>query len=146
MRKVTLISGSTMGSAEYVAEHLADLLSEDGFETELHHGPSLDDLPKEGIWLIVTSTHGAGDLPENLQPLVDEIVQQDVDLQHIQFGAVGIGSSEYDIFCGAIKTIDQKLVEKGAIRLGERLEIDIQKYDIPEDPAEEWLTSWKNLL
>ncbi|RLR54121.1 FMN-binding protein MioC [Pseudomonas aeruginosa] len=146
MKKVTLISGSTMGSAEYVAEHLAEILSEEEFETELHHGPSLNDLPKEGIWLIVTSTHGAGDIPDNLQPFADEISEADIDLSNISFGAVGIGSSEYDTFCGAIRTLDQKLTEKGAIRLGDRLEIDIQEHDIPEDPAEEWLASWKKLL
>ncbi|OAT29525.1 FMN-binding protein MioC [Proteus myxofaciens] len=146
MKKVTLISGSTMGSAEYVAEHLAEILSEEEFETELHHGPSLNDLPKEGIWLIVTSTHGAGDIPDNLQPFADELSETDIDLSNIIFGAIGIGSSEYDTFCGAIRTLDQKLTEKGATRLGDRLEIDIQEHDIPEDPAEEWLASWKNLL
>lgn len=135
-----------MGSAEYVAEHLAEILSEEEFETELHHGPSLNDLPKEGIWLIVTSTHGAGDIPDNLQPFADELSETDIDLSNIIFGAIGIGSSEYDTFCGAIRTLDQKLTEKGATRLGDRLEIDIQEHDIPEDPAEEWLASWKNLL
>ncbi|HEK2899126.1 FMN-binding protein MioC [Proteus sp. GOKU] len=146
MKKVTLISGSTMGSAEYVAEHLAEILSDEGFETDLHHGPSLNDLPNEGIWLVVTSTHGAGDIPDNLLPFANEISADSVDLSNVTFGAIGIGSSEYDTFCGAIRTLDQKLVEKGATRLGDRLEIDIQKYDIPEDPAEEWMASWKNLL
>ncbi len=38
MKKVTLISGSKfMGSAEYVAEHLEEILSKEGFETDLHH-------------------------------------------------------------------------------------------------------------
>ncbi len=146
MKKVTLISGSTMGSAEYVAEHLEEILSKEGFETDLHHGPSLNDLPQEGIWLVITSTHGAGEIPDNLQPFADEISADGIDLSKVSFGAVGIGSSEYDTFCGAIRTLDQKLIEKGAVRLGDRLEIDIQEHDIPEDPAEEWLTTWKNSL
>lgn len=146
MKKVTLISGSTMGNAEYVTEHLSEILSEGGFETSLHHGPSLNDLPHDGIWLVVTSTHGAGDIPDNLQPFANEISANDLDLSKVKFGAIGIGSSEYDTFCGAIRTLDQKLTEKGAVRLGSTLEIDIQKYDIPEDPAEEWLASWINLL
>lgn len=70
MTKVTLISGSTMGSAEYVAEHMAEILEELGHETEIQHGPKLGDLTLEGIWLVVSSTHGAGDLPENIQPLL----------------------------------------------------------------------------
>ncbi|MBS9426131.1 FMN-binding protein MioC [Photorhabdus caribbeanensis] len=146
MATITLISGSTMGSAEYVAEHMAEILEDVGFSTEMLHGPSLDELPQEGIWLIVTSTHGAGELPENIQPLAAEISEQKPDLSKVTFGAVGLGSSEYDTFCGAIRSFDQLLIENGAKRLGDRLEIDIQQHEIPEDPAEKWVKDWAKLL
>ena len=45
MADITLISGSTLGGAEYVAEHLAEKLEEAGFTTETLHGPLLEDLP-----------------------------------------------------------------------------------------------------
>ena len=64
MADITLISGSTLGGAEYVAEHLAEKLEDVGFTTETLHGPLLEDLSLQGTWLIVTSTHGAGDRPE----------------------------------------------------------------------------------
>ncbi|WP_323835057.1 FMN-binding protein MioC [Photorhabdus africana] len=146
MATITLISGSTMGNAEYVAEHMAEILEDVGFSTEILHGPSLNELPQEGIWLIVTSTHGAGELPENIQPLAAEISDQKPDLSKVTFGAVGLGSSEYDTFCGAIKSFDQLLIENGAKRLGDRLEIDIQQHEIPEDPAGEWVKNWANAL
>ncbi|WP_114192812.1 FMN-binding protein MioC [Edaphovirga cremea] len=146
MADVTLISGSTLGSAEYVAEHLAEKLEDAGFSTETLHGPELDELPLNGVWLLVTSTHGAGDLPDNLQPLVEEITERLPDLSEVRFGAVGLGSSEYDTFCGAIKALDQLLIERGAKRIGDRLEIDVTQHEIPEDPAEEWLINWVNLL
>ncbi len=73
MADITLISGSTLGGAEYVAEHLAEKLEEAGFSTETLHGPLLEDLPIDGVWLVITSTHGAGDLPDNLQPFVGAI-------------------------------------------------------------------------
>ena len=133
MADITLISGSTLGGAEYVAEHLAEKLEEAGFSTETLHGPLLEDLPTDGIWLLITSTHGAGDLPDNLQPLYDELQEQQPDLSNVRFGAVGIGSREYDTFCGAKQ-------------LGETLKINILDHDIPEDPAEIWLAEWKNLL
>lgn len=142
MTKVTLISGSTMGSAEYVAEHMAEILEELGHETDVQHGPELDSLPLEGVWLVVSSTHGAGDLPENIQPLADEIANQSPDLSKVQFGAVGIGSSEYDTFCGAIQTLSTLLLDHGAKRIGESLEIDVQQHEIPEDPAGEWIKIW----
>lgn len=146
MTKVTLISGSTMGSAEYVAEHMAEILEELGYETDIQHGPELDDLTLEGIWLVVSSTHGAGDLPESIQPFFDAIEENSPDLSQVMFGAVGIGSSEYDTFCGAIHKLDTLLSEKGAKRIGECFEIDIQKHEIPEDPAGEWVKIWANEL
>ncbi|CDG19684.1 FMN-binding protein, required for biotin synthase activity [Xenorhabdus poinarii G6] len=146
MSTVTLISGSTLGSAEYVAEHMAEILENDGFSTEVLHGPSLEDLPLEGLWLVVTSTHGAGDLPDNIQPLADAITQHHPDLSKITFGAVGIGSSEYDTFCGAIRSLERLFADHGAKRIGDRLEIDILQHEIPEDPAEEWVKKWAKLL
>lgn len=66
MADITLISGSTLGGAEYVAEHLAEKLEETGLTTETLHGPLLEDLSASGIWLVISSTHGAGDIPDNL--------------------------------------------------------------------------------
>ena len=146
MTDITLISGSTLGSAEYVAEHLAEKLEEAGFSTEMLHGPELEALPVSGTWLVVTSTHGAGDLPDNLQPLFDEIEEKKPDLSGVRYGAVGIGNREYDLFCGAIEKMDNLLASCGAKRLGDRLDIDVLEHEIPEDPAEVWIESWKTLL
>ena len=146
MADITLISGSTLGSAEYVAEHLAEKLEEQGYSTEILHGPELDEVPMQGIWLVVTSTHGAGELPDNLQPLFEQIETQQPDLTQVRFGAMGPGSSEYDTFCGGIKTVDRILIAFGAQRIGDMLEIDITKHDIPEDPAEIWLTKWVKVI
>jgi len=146
MAEITLISGSTLGSAEYVAEHLAEKLEEMGHSTHTLHGPLLEELPLQGLWLIVTSTHGAGDLPDNLQPLYDEISEQHPDLSEVQFGAIGIGSKEYDTFCQAIEKVEALLVQQGAKQIGTTLKVNVLDHDIPEDPAEVWLGEWKNLL
>ena len=119
MADITLISGSTLGGAEYVAEHLAEKLEEAGFTTETLHGPLLEDLSASGIWLVISSTHGAGDIPDNLSPFYEALQEQKPDLSAVRFGAIGIG---------------------------ETLKINILDHDIPEDPAEEWLGSWINLL
>jgi MioC protein len=146
MADITLISGSTLGGAEYVAEHLAEKLEEAGFTTETLHGPLLEDLPQEGTWLVVSSTHGAGDLPDNIQPFYDDLNEQKPDLSAVRFGAIGIGSREYDTFCGAIEKIEASLKACGAKQLGETAKINVLEHDIPEDPAEIWLGSWINLL
>lgn len=146
MADITLISGSTLGSAEYVAEHLAEKLEEAGYSAEIQYGPLIEDLQAEGIWLVISSTHGAGDLPDNLQPFYNVLLEQKTDLSAVRFGAIGIGSREYDTFCGAIEKIDSLLKECGAKQIGETLKINVLEHEIPEDPAEIWLGSWINLL
>ncbi|WP_318362493.1 FMN-binding protein MioC [Enterobacter sp.] len=146
MADITLISGSTLGGAEYVAEHLAEKLDEAGYSTSTLHGPLLEDLPAEGVWLLVSSTHGAGDLPDNILPLYEELKEQQPDLSQVRFGAIGIGSREYDTFCGAIDKLESEMRACGAKQIGETLRINILDHDIPEDPAEIWLGSWVNLL
>lgn len=146
MADITLISGSTLGGAEYVAEHLAEQLEDAGFTTETLHGPLVDDLSADGIWLVITSTHGAGDIPDNLVPFYDNLREEKPDLSNVRFGSIGIGSREYDTFCGAIDKLDAEMKACGAKQIGETLKINILEHDIPEDPAEVWLGSWKNLL
>lgn len=146
MADITLISGSTLGGAEYVAEHLAEKLEDAGFSTETLHGPLLEDLTPNGLWLVISSTHGAGDIPDNLQPFYDDLQEKKPDLSGVRFGAIGIGSREYDTFCGAIDKLDALLLSCGAKQVGETLKINILEHDIPEDPAEEWTGSWINLI
>ncbi|MCX3307701.1 FMN-binding protein MioC [Pantoea vagans] len=146
MADITLISGSTLGSAEYVAEHLEEKLQEAGFSTQMLHGPELDEVPQEGIWLVVCSTHGAGDIPDNLLPLFEAIRDSQPDLSQVRFGAIGLGNHEYDLFCGAIRQIEAQLIAQGARQIGDRLEIDVLEHEIPEDPAEAWLESWKKAI
>ena len=146
MADITLISGSTLGGAEYVAEHLAEQLEDAGFTTETLNGPVADELSTDGIWLVVSSTHGAGDIPDNLLPFYEYLREEKPDLSAIRFGAIGIGSREYDTFCGAIDKLYAEMKACGPKQIGETLKINILEHDIPEDPAEVWLGSWKNLL
>lgn len=144
MADITLISGST-GGAEYVAEHLAEKLEEAGFTTETLHGPLLEDLPASGIWLVISSTHGAGDIPDNLSPFYEALQEQKPDLSAVRFGAPVLAVVNMTP-CGAIDKLEAELKNSGAKQTGETLKINILDHDIPEDPAEEWLGSWVNLL
>ncbi|UTM57321.1 FMN-binding protein MioC [Photobacterium sp. CCB-ST2H9] len=146
MAAITLITGSTLGGAEYVADHLADLLSEAGHTTTIINQADLSALDPDQIWLLICSTHGAGEFPDNIQPFVSQLQTQQPDLTPLRYGLVAIGDSSYDTFCQAGKDLDHLLAGQGAKRLGERLEIDVSQDPVPEDPAEIWLNSWQNLL
>lgn len=146
MSHITLITGSTLGGAEYVADHLSELLEDDGHSTEVINQADLSELPLNGHWLVVCSTHGAGELPDNIKPFMAQLQAQQPDLSGLHFGMVGLGDSSYDTFCAAAKLLDQQLSQLGAIRIGERLDIDVSQHPVPEDPAENWLITWKNQL
>lgn len=143
MNNITLITGSTLGGAEYVADHLAERLEQDGYHTDITNQADLAALTTDTIWLIVCSTHGAGALPDNIQPFFTQLATQKPDLSALKYGVVSLGDSSYDTFCAAGKTLDEQLHSLGATKLGERLDIDISQHSVPEDPAEMWLSEWK---
>ena len=142
MSSVNLIVGSQMGSAEYVAEQLSDALNNQGINTQLHDQPEFSEIDQQNtIWLICTSTYGAGDYPENLINFVDELSQVD-DLSHLKYTVIALGDTSYDTYNLAGRNIDTLLSQKGAIQLAPRLELNILDEALPEDTALAWLDSW----
>ncbi|WP_432455273.1 MULTISPECIES: FMN-binding protein MioC [unclassified Agarivorans] len=142
---IEIIVGSTLGSAEYVADELEALLSEQ-HKVIIHLNAEFSELKPHALWLICSSTHGAGDIPDNLQPFYQYLLEQQPDLSEISYAVIAIGSRSYDTFCGAGKELDQQLEKLGAKRLKDRLEIDVDVDPVPEEPAVEWLNCWKNEL
>lgn len=143
--QLAIISGSTLGGAEYVAERLQEELQTLGFDVNLQHGAALAEVP-EKVWLLVSSTHGAGELPDNLKPLYDEIKESQADFSQLRYAVVGLGNSDYDTFCFAVKHLENLLNEKGAQQLCESLKIDVLNVDDQEQYAADWLPNFvKNL-
>ncbi len=144
MSNIQILVGSTLGGTEYVAEATQPLLEEAGFDSEIQFDPDLNtlSLQQDQIWLICLSTHGAGDYPENFKPFVEQLQQVNAPLDDVRYGIIGIGDSNYDTYCEAAKNIDFILEDMGAVRLGERFEIDIAKHPIPEDRVLEWIPLW----
>ncbi|MDP4944503.1 MAG: flavodoxin domain-containing protein, partial [Alishewanella sp.] len=96
---IEILVGSQMGAAEYVAEQVAETLVQAGYETKLHLQPDLDQLNPTHIWLVITSTYGAGDLPDNIQPFADQLAQDRSDLNTLSYAVITLGDSSYDTFC-----------------------------------------------
>jgi MioC protein len=136
---IHIITGSTLGGAEYVGDHLSDILLENGFDTEIHNNPSIDEVPNSGTWLIITSTHGAGEYPDNIQPFINSLLATPPKMQDVKFAVVAIGDSSYDTFCAAGKHAFDMLVDIGATPVTDCFTIDVLEAQVPEEPAEAWL-------
>ncbi|MBE2896825.1 FMN-binding protein MioC [Pasteurellaceae bacterium HPA106] len=136
-KSVCIISGSTLGGAEYVAEHCEGILNQAGIKTALCHGAqeAQNEAHHHDVWLFVSSTHGAGDLPDNLMPFFDDLHVP----EGLQFGVIGLGNSDYDTFCFAVDKIETALLAQGAKLLCPSLKIDVLQTHDPESEAQEWL-------
>jgi len=136
---IEILVGSQMGAAEYAAEQVAETLEKAGYEVKLHLTPDLTLITRNSIWLVVTSTYGAGDLPDNIQPFVDQLAQDQTDLTTVSYAVITLGDSSYDTFCLAGKKISDLFASLGGRLLLPGLDIDVLTAELPEDQALVWL-------
>jgi len=134
-----IIVGTMLGAAEYVADAIAASLSEKGATTTIHTEPKLEDINQQATWVVCTSTHGAGELPDNIQGFAKAL--NTADLPGTQVVLIGLGDTSYDTFCYGAKEIETKLVNAGATLLTAPLHIDVLEHPIPEDEAVHWFES-----
>lgn len=140
MAKFEIIVGSVLGASEYVADALQEVLLNYAHSAEIHLTPQLSDFTQSAIWLICTSTHGAGDLPDNIQRFAEQLKTQNLCNQ--KFLVVGLGDSSYDTYCHGSIQIENIMINAGAQIISPALHIDVLNHPIPEDTAVEWLTKW----
>ena len=143
---IHIITGSTLGSAEYVGDHLSDLLSKKGLESTIHNQPNLSDIPTQGIWLIVTSTHGAGDFPDNIQSFMADLQNTPPRTDQLKYAVIAIGDSSYDTFCQAGKNAFSLLQDIGATPIVDCFTIDVLEHSVPEDAASLWFEETSPML
>ena len=140
MAKFNIIVGSVLGASEYVADALSELLQGAQHQANVHLQPNLNDIESDSIWIICTSTHGAGELPDNIQPFAEQLNASDLNGQ--PYLVIGLGDSSYDTFCFGAMQIEQSMSKQGANLLAPALHIDVLHYPIPEDKAASWLQNW----
>ncbi len=88
--------------------------------------------------LIVTSTYGEGEMPDNAQLFWQAISASTAPrLEQMHFAILAIGDTSYDGFCQAGKFIDMRLEQLGAKRVTDRIDCDIDF----EEPSEQWIAS-----
>ena len=102
------------------------------------------DWAKESRCLVITSTWGDGDPPDNATAAWAWLNSDGVPrLEHLQYAVLGLGDRNYSEFCGAAKKFDERLNALGAKRLAARGECDVDY----ETVAKTWLEAlWEPLL
>jgi len=142
---VTVLFGSQTGTAEGLAKKAAKQLTSHGFAAEAKELDAVTpaDLAATGHLLIVTSTYGDGEMPDNAQLLWDALADDDaLTLEKTAFSVCALGDSSYPDFCQAGKDLDARLKALGAQRLHPRIDCDLDF----EEPFAEWLAGVSEAL
>jgi MioC protein len=91
--------------------------------------------------LIVSSTYGHGEIPDNGQALFDSL--QGANLSGKRFAVFGLGDRTYaDTFCAAGANWDRVLAASGAHRFLDLEQHDASSGTLAEDVAGEWAAQW----
>lgn len=135
-----ILYGSQTGNAEALAQTAAKSARAKGLVPVVQAlgDVDLDVFATMRHVLIVTSTYGEGEMPDNAQLFWDAISASTAPrLEQMHFAVLAIGDTGYDGFCQAGKFIDMRLEQLGAKRVVDRIDCDID-YD---EPSSEWLNS-----
>lgn len=135
--KLTIIFASQTGNAKGVAEALEAEAKSAGINVELFDASDYKgkNLTKETHVIIVASTNGEGEAPDNAIELHEFLQSKKAPkLPNLKYGVISLGDSSYEFFCQVGKDFDAFLSKLGATPFIDRVDCDVD-YEIP---AAEW--------
>ncbi len=133
-----ILFGSQTGNAEALAQTAAKSARDQGLVPVVQAlgEVDIDVFATMRHVLVITSTYGEGEMPDNAQLFWQAISASTAPrLEQMNFAVLAIGDTGYDGFCQAGKFIDMRLEQLGAKRLADRIDCDIDY----EEPSHQWL-------
>ncbi|MDF0728030.1 assimilatory sulfite reductase (NADPH) flavoprotein subunit [Cytobacillus sp. S13-E01] len=137
-KEVTILYGSQTGNAQALAKKAGKTLEGEGFQVTISSMSNFkpNNLKKVQNLLIIVSTHGEGDPPDNALTFHEFLHgRRAPKLDDLHFSVLSLGDSSYEFFCQTGREFDDRLAELGGTRIYPRFDCDLD-YD---EPAVEWL-------
>ncbi|MGR9115036.1 MAG: sulfite reductase subunit alpha [Gammaproteobacteria bacterium] len=139
-RVINILYGSQTGNSESVANDAAATAKAHGLKPVVQSMDEIeiDALAKMEYLLIITSTYGEGEMPDNAQMLWDAVAADSApQLPGMKFSVLALGDTSYDLFCQAGINWDSRLEQLGAQRIYDRVDCDVDF----EEPAGNWISA-----
>ncbi len=133
-----ILFGSQSGTAEGFAKKLAKEAGARGFAPKVSEANAcaLDELATTERLLLVTSTWGDGDAPDNAMGFWNALnTVEALKLANTSFSVLALGDQNYSEFCGAGKKFDTRFEQLGARRIHPRVDCDLDY----ESAAKAWM-------
>ncbi|MBT3641164.1 MAG: sulfite reductase flavoprotein subunit alpha [Euryarchaeota archaeon] len=137
IRSILILYGSQSGNSEDIAMQAGNMSMKLNLDPTVRAMDeiSITDLQGQKRVLICCSTWGDGEQPDNAEDLWEEASNSSIDsLDGLNFSVLALGDSSYDLFCESGKEWDKWLESKGAKRIHERVDCDVDY----EEKAQAW--------
>ena len=141
--ELTILFGSQTGNAEGIAAELAELAAERGFGARVADMGRVRkrDLKQARNLVLIASTHGEGDPPDNALELHELLNGPKAPrLEGTRFAVLALGDASYQHFCRTGRDFDDRLEALGATRLHPRADCDVDF----EEAAKAWMEAVLN--
>lgn len=135
---VTILFGSQTGTAETISKKTAKQLKAANCDPKVVDMADVtpEDLKAVEHALVITSTYGEGDPPDNAMALHGALMADSAPrMEGLKFSVLGLGDSSYPDFCQCSKEFDTRLEALGATRISAMVECDGD----PDEPFVEWI-------
>ena len=136
---VLILFGSQTGNAEGLAKKIKVSAEKGGgLAPRLLDMAKYDaaELPGESNLLLVTSTWGEGDPPDNAAGFFEKVLADGFPrLENLRYSVLALGDRNYEDFCGCGRQLDERLAALGAKPVHPRQDCDTD-YDTP---AKQWM-------
>lgn len=136
---LTILFGSQTGNARHVAEALAKQAQGKGITAKVVDMAEYktSQLKNEQYLVIVTSTYGEGEPPENAIGLHNFLFSKKAPkLTGLKYAVLGLGDTSYEFFCKTAQDFDSRLTELGAVSVQARADLDVDY----QAQADSWST------
>lgn len=133
LQPLTILFGSQTGTAEGLAKRAAKEAGKRGFAPTVLDMAQADlaKLASEKSLLVLTSTYGDGEPPDNAKALHAALKSATgAPLAGMRFSVCALGDTNYTRFCQCGKDLDAFLEKLGAARVAPRADCDLD-YDAP---------------